>query len=170
MSFDQQFIIDALKSFLEQRGVDDSLVDLTCDNLTWLAHSGPVRLYEEPTVGTTTEEPSVEKVHEEEQVEEQVEGKADLPYFICYTQKRKMRRLHRRGGCGNWPGFNIHDYTEFESLVGVEFDDYCHLCWSKGSKPNLSAIQKIMKGDVPGTVSDSTGSSGDSSSVSSIAE
>ncbi len=119
--------------------MDDHLVDLTCNNLTWLAHSGPVRLYEEPTVGSGTTVPSVEELQEEELVKDQTAGDTGKPYFICYTQKRKMRRLRRRGGCGNWPGYIIHDYVEFETLVGVEFDDYCHLCWSKG--PNQASVQ-----------------------------
>jgi hypothetical protein len=185
--FDQQLILDNLYEFLQSKCADEEGISITCSNLRWPIYTQDVPLMEplqesaslsavvhevDDLVDTPLSEPLQrspspgEGVHE---VDDEDDTKFNVkPFFLCYTLKRRRKRLHRAGGCGSWPGINIGDFEEFEDLAGVEYDDYCHHCWRKGTHPD-----KLVVGSNPAEVmvssgedSDSTDSSGDSSSAS----
>ena len=49
-------------------------------------------------------------------------------YFVTVVGKRKLRRLHRKGGCGTAPS-NVQRVEYFESLQNVQYDAECRHCF-----------------------------------------
>ena len=59
---------------------------------------------------------------------------AVLPYFIAIVGKKRLRRLHRRGGCGTDPA-ELHEVEWVETLQGAVYDFSCKHCWRKEACP-----------------------------------
>ena len=49
-------------------------------------------------------------------------------FFVTVVGKRKLRRLHRKGGCGTAPS-TVQRVEYFESLQSVQFDAECRHCF-----------------------------------------
>ena len=58
----------------------------------------------------------------------------DSPYFIAIVGKKRLRRLHRRGGCGTDPA-ELHEVEWVETLQGAVYDYSCKHCWRKEACP-----------------------------------
>ena len=58
---------------------------------------------------------------------------AHSQYVIKYTAKTKFARLHLRNGC--WRSHDARDCVPVLELEEAEYDEICHLCWPKGSRP-----------------------------------
>ena len=52
-------------------------------------------------------------------------------FFICVSKNRRVRRLHRWGGCGVKPGANITEFEGHDTLQGIQYDAACKHCWKK---------------------------------------
>ena len=82
----------------------------------------------------------------------------DAPYFIAIVGKKRLRRLHRRGGCGTDPA-DLHEVEWVENLQGAVYDYSCKHCWRKEvGPPDIHVCNE--------TSSSSESSSSDSSSSS----
>ena len=55
-------------------------------------------------------------------------------YFVTVLGKRRLRRLHRRSGCGTQPE-KVQCVEFFESLKGVQFDSECRHCFPSERDP-----------------------------------
>ena len=49
-------------------------------------------------------------------------------FFVTVVGKRKLRRLHRKGGCGTAPS-TVQRVEYFETLQNVQFDAECRHCF-----------------------------------------
>ena len=56
------------------------------------------------------------------------------PFYIAVVGKRRLRRLHRRGGCGTDPD-DLHEMVPVYELQEAEFDVACKHCWRNGKQP-----------------------------------
>ena len=61
------------------------------------------------------------------------QGSDPCPYFIAVVGGRKLRRLHRQGGCGT------REMIPLQSLEDAVYDFACKRCWRKGSQPGDSS-------------------------------
>ena len=55
-------------------------------------------------------------------------------YFVTVLGKRRLRRLHRRSGCGTQPD-KVQCVEYFESLKGVQYDSECRHCFPSEKEP-----------------------------------
>ena len=62
----------------------------------------------------------------------EVGDEAVAKYFVCITKNRRLRRLHRWGGCGTVPMHNTLNFEAFDDLEGVVYDAACKHCWKDG--------------------------------------
>lgn len=86
---------------------------------------------------------------------------SDAPYFISIVGKKRLRRLHRRGGCGTDPS-DLREVDLLFSLDGAIFDFACRHCWRKGDGPAAIGPASVQ---VRSSESDSSSSSSSSSSA-----
>ena len=76
---------------------------------------------------------------------------ADLrsPFFITVVGKQRLRRLHRRGGCG----VSVLEVQESEpvwDLKGLVYNLACQHCW----RPGESTVSEAEEADDSGSASD----------------
>ena len=57
------------------------------------------------------------------------------PFYIAVVGKRRLRRLHRRGGCGTDPD-DLHEMVPVYELQEAEYDVACKHCWRNGKQPH----------------------------------
>ncbi|CAE7027742.1 unnamed protein product [Symbiodinium natans] len=145
--------INELSAFLSEQGFEQAeLVELR-ERL----HLDLSRLPDvDPVLGelNAAAMPPVSALGESAGAERAVEsGEDPAPaYFIAVVGKRRLRRLHRQGGCGTVPA-DLLEMLPLQSLKNAVYDLACKHCWPRGAKP--------------GDSSSDTGSGDDSSSSSS---
>ena len=146
--------IEELSAFLHEQGFNQTELDELRERL----HLDLSRLSEvEPSncVSATSALPPALEPADSMPVAgeaEDVKDEAPPPYFIAVVGKRRLRRLHRHGGCGTVPA-DLRETIALQSLQDAVYDLACKHCWRKGSKP--------------GDPSSDSGSGDDSSSSSS---
>ena len=76
---------------------------------------------------------------------------------ISITQKKRLRRLHRIGGCWLKPGVDYLEYEILENEVPVPgtFDLPCRLCWPSGLTLDAEAPQSEDDAEPTSSSSDS---------------
>ena len=90
------------------------------------------------------------------------EAEAAPPFYVAVVGKPRLRRLHRKGGCGTDPN-DLHIMEPVFELETAAYDVACKHCWRNGRCPeDPSSVSSAQSG------SDSDGE-GDSSSSESVA-
>ena len=86
----------------------------------------------------------------------------DPPFLVPNTVvgKNRLRRLHRRGGCGATPA-DLRDMIPLENLQGIECRVACKHYWRSGAQPEVAGGQCSASS---GSTSSSTESGTDVSS------
>ena len=82
----------------------------------------------------------------------------DAPYFIAIVGKKRLRRLHRRGGCGTDPA-DLHEVEWVENLQGAVYDYSCKHCWRNEAGPPDIHVHNESSSSSESSSSDSTSSS-----------
>ena len=85
--------LDELKCFLQEQGIAAELLSEQCDQLC-LPERWCLRVPEPPAVCPRAD---VQQVEAQSDSEDSIE---DHPFFVTVVGKKRLRRLHRRGGCG----------------------------------------------------------------------
>ena len=143
--------LDELKLFLQEQGEDADLVCLQYEQL-YLPPGWCRRVPEPPAVCASPVSPPEDLPEETDNVKE------DCPYFVTVVGKQRLRRLHRRGGCG----VSLIDVQESEpawSLRGLSYDLACKHCWAAGEV----AVSEAEEADDSGESASCSDSSSDSS-------
>ncbi|CAE8672089.1 unnamed protein product [Polarella glacialis] len=70
--------------------------------------------------------------------------RARTKYFITYTAKRKISRLHLTGGCHRVPGLDVKDYEFVDDKDQLEWNAFCHSCWRQGRTPEEEDREAIL--------------------------
>lgn len=112
--------LDELEGHLRQREVPESARQQQLQALTlsadWCNRASPPA---EPQVPDSAE-PAVE-----------ADDVGDNPYFVTIVGKRRLRRLHRTGGCGVTM-VAVNEAEPVWHLRGLAFDLACRHCWRPG--------------------------------------
>lgn len=88
------------------------------------------------------------------------EACSEAPYFISIVGKKRLRRLHRRDGCGTVPA-ELHHVELVEDLSGAIFDFSCRHCWRKEPAEGASsAAGQSSSSSESSSSSSSSGSAG----------
>ena len=143
--------LDELKLFLQEQGEDADLVCLQYEQL-YLPPGWCRRVPEPPAVCASPVSPPEDLPEETDNVKE------DCPYFVTVVGKQRLRRLHRRGGCGVF----LIDVQESEpawSLRGLSYDLACKHCWAAGEV----AVSEAEEADDSGESASCSDSNSDSS-------
>ena len=74
-------------------------------------------------------------------VEDEEGDVADSPYFITTVGSRRLRRLHRRGGCGV-SAIGVQACEAIWSLKGISYDLACKHCWRAGENITMSEAEE----------------------------
>ena len=134
--------LDELETHLRARGVAPGPIQRQCSNFhlpaKWCLRV-PEPLVPAPSV-------SAEAVETVEDVDD-----ADLhsPFFVTVVGKKRLRRLHRRGGCG----VSVLEVQESEpvwDLKGLVYNLACQHCW----RPGESTVSEAEEADDSGRASD----------------
>ncbi|CAE7427201.1 unnamed protein product [Symbiodinium natans] len=132
--------LDELESHLRARGVDSGLIKRQRSNLNlperWCLRV-PEPLDPAPAVSL-------------EVAEEVDDAESQSPYFVTVVGNKRLRRLHRRGGCG----VSVLEVQESEPvwhLKGLMYNLACQHCW----RPGESTVSEAEEADDSGSASDS---------------
>ena len=119
------FGIDELLTYLKTAGFSQEDLEVQRRRLSIILS---MRAMQEQ--GNPTREPSPVRT---ETLPEQ-EGDA-APFFIAINVgSRRLRRLHRTGGCGT-SALLLRERLPIQDLKGAEFDLACRHCWPHGESP-----------------------------------
>ena len=75
------------------------------------------------------------------------------PYFVTVVGSKRLRRLHRRDGCG----VSVIDVQNFEnvwSLKGLSYDLACKHCWKAGEEVTPSEAEEVDDSELSAASSD----------------
>ena len=90
------------------------------------------------------------------------EPKSSYKFFVSVLGKRRLRRLHRVGGCGTSPE-SVANCEFFESLEGVSYDWQCKHCF-KADPGSSAQAGRSGSEDLSSSTANETSSSAESSS------
>ena len=78
-------------------------------------------------------------------------GAECAPYFVTVVGKKKLRRLHRSGGCGVG-SIEVLEWEFVWQLKGAKYDLACRHCWKAGD----ATLSEAEEADDSGSSNDST--------------
>ena len=150
----KDFGIKEVEAFLQEAGEAPSVISQQIALLTVsglrpkLGASGlPTRLDEAPSAGDLAEHVTgVEELEPEDVVQVS-------PYFVTVVGSKRLRRLHRRDGCG----VSVIDVQIFEnvwSLKGLSYDLACKHCWKAGEEVTPSEAEEVDDSELSAASSD----------------
>ena len=148
--------IDELLLFLERRGFSSEELDIQKEKLK-LALPDVAREELQP-VAVVEEEEAAGPPAPVQEGDDSLSD--DPPFFIAVVGKNRLRRLHRRGGCGTTPA-DLCEMIPLEDLQGAEYHVACKHCWRRGAQPEVTDGQCSASS---GSTSSSTESGADISS------
>ncbi|CAE7750104.1 HET-E1 [Symbiodinium sp. CCMP2592] len=93
------------------------------------------------------------------------EVKDACKFFVSVLGKKKLRRLHRVGGCGSTPE-SVANCELFESLEGVSYDWQCKHCFKPEQGQQAAQADASGSEDFSSSTADEAQTSGESSSES----
>ena len=144
------FSLDLIEARLSEMGIEvqvrQSILKL------WSTPSGWQAWRAAQVSTSTTTSPSLPDVPERSSAEDEA-----FAYFVTVVGKRKLRRLHRKGGCGTAPSC-VQRVEYFESLQNVQYDAECRHCF-----PPERAEPEEEASSISSSTDDETGSESSSS-------
>ena len=115
--------LDELHAYLTDREVPTEQADLLCQQL----HLGPAWCARAPEPVVEVLAAAAEPVLDEDK---DLEAES-APYFVTVVGKKKLRRLHRFGGCGV-SSIEVQESEPVWRLRGTAYDLACRHCWKAG--------------------------------------
>ena len=80
------------------------------------------------------------------------------PFYIAIVGKGRLRRLHRKGGCGT-AARDLREMLPVFELQDAVYDSACKHCWRNGENPGEDAGDGAVSSESDGCDSSSCGSS-----------
>ena len=153
----QEIGLDDLFQALSRASVEDSVRDKSLSLLQPLEGWAGFRMAHLGTDGRAPE--GVAEFSLPKQAEE---AKSSFKFFVSVLGKRRLRRLHRVGGCGTSPE-SVANCEFFESLEGVSYDWQCKHCFKADSGSSAQASRSGSE-DLSSSTANGASSSAESSS------
>ena len=154
--------LEDLPSFLQERGCGERLVQIQSQALQLRSCLrvclGPQHV--RPNSASAAEAPEMVAVDARAPMPAVLQARAEElpPFYIAIVGKGRLRRLHRKGGCGTATR-DLREMLPVFELQDAVYDSACKHCWRNGENPGEDAGDGAASSDSHGSDSSSCGSS-----------
>ncbi|CAE7908811.1 unnamed protein product [Symbiodinium microadriaticum] len=140
------FALDALDERFQSKGASKEARDLLASNWSMPAEWAAWRKAR-LDVGQGAAMPPAPEVNDVQE---------SFAFYVTVLGKRRLRRLHRKGGCGTQPD-KVRCVEYFESLKGITYDSECRHCFpserdppeEEASSVSSSTVRDALAADLP---------------------